>query len=73
MAFMETLSPASLPDDVDALKAMVIESTQVLHDRDAELHALSLMVEKLKHQLALLRRSKFGSSSEGIEQLVDRI
>jgi transposase len=69
MAFMETLSPASLPDDVDALKAMVIESTQVLHDRDAELHALSLMVEKLKHQLAVLRRSKFGSSSEGIEQL----
>jgi len=69
MTHMETLSLASLPDDVDALKAMVLESTQVLHDRDAELHALSLMVEKLKHQLAVLRRSKFGSSSEGLEQL----
>ena len=66
---METLSPASLPDDVDALKALVIEKAQIVHDRDAELHALGLMVEKLKHQLAVLRRGKFGASGEGLEQL----
>lgn len=69
MAFMETLSPASLPDDIVALKALVIEKAQIVHDRDAELHALGLMVEKLKHQLAVLRRGKFGASSEGLEQL----
>lgn len=69
MLAMNTLSPASLPDDVDALKAMVIEKAQIVNDRDVELHALTLMVEKLKHQLAVLRRGKFGSSSEGLEQL----
>jgi transposase len=73
MTHMETLSLTSLPDDVDALKA-IIASMQVGHAeqigcRDAEVHSLNLMVEKLKHQLAVLRRSKFGSSSEGIEQL----
>lgn len=69
MSSMETLSPASLPDDVDALKTMVIEKAQILHDRDVELRALTLMVEKLKHQLAVLRRGRFGASSEGLEQL----
>lgn len=73
MASMETLIPASLPDDVDALKA-IIASMQTEHaaevcSRDAELHALGLMVEKLKHQLAVLHRGKFGASSEGLEQL----
>ena len=70
---MDTLSPASLPDDVDALKA-IIESMQSeyaseVNSRDVELHALTLMVDKLKYQLAVLRRGKFGASSEGLEQL----
>lgn len=73
MVCMDTLSPASLPDDVDTLKA-IIASMQVSHSeeivsRDAELHALTLMVEKLKHQLAVLRRGEFGASSEDLEQL----
>jgi len=70
---MDTLSPASLPDDVDALKAIIAsmqsEHTTEVKSRDAELHALTLMVEKLKHQLAVLRRGKFGASGEGLEQL----
>jgi len=69
MMVMDTLSPASLPDDVDALKAMVIEKAQIVNHRDVELHTLTLMVEKLKHQLAVLRRGKFGASNEGLEQL----
>ena len=64
---------AEFPDDVDALKA-IIASMQTSHSeeivsRDAELHALTLMVEKLKHQLSVLRRGKFGASGEGLEQL----
>ena len=70
---MDTLSPASLPDDVDALKAIIAsmqsEHTTEVKSRYAELHALTLMVEKLKHQLSVLRRGKFGASGEGLEQL----
>lgn len=73
MGVMETLSPASLPDDVDALKAIIgsmrVNHAEEIDSRNAELHALTLMVEKLKHQLVVLRRGKFGASSEGLEQL----
>ena len=41
----------------------------LLESKDAELHAQNLLIEKLKHQLAVLRRGKFGASSEGLEQL----
>jgi len=44
-----------LPDDIAELKAMV-------RYRD-------LLIEKLKHQLAGLRRHRFGSSSEALDQL----
>ena len=63
---METLSPTCLPDDVEALKAMVVENARSLRRRDAELQALNLLVEKLKHQLAVLRRGRFGASSESL-------
>lgn len=39
------------------------------HTYRAELHTRDLLIEKLKHQLASLRRSRFGSSSEALEQL----
>ncbi len=45
----------NLPDDVAELRAMV-------RYRD-------LLIEKLKHQLAGLRRHRFGSSSEALDQL----
>ena len=47
----------SLPDDIAALKAMVLTSRAELRNRD-------LLIEKLKHQLAGLRRQRFGATSE---------
>ncbi len=51
------LDPASLPDDVDALKRMIVGMA-----RDA-VHANTL-IEKLRSQLARLKRAQFGVSSE---------
>ena len=59
----------SLPDDIAALKAMVLTSRAELAARDAELRHRDLLIEKLKHQLAGLRRQRFGSSSEALDQL----
>lgn len=36
---------------------------------DAEIHARDVLIAKLKHQLAGMRRHRFGSSSEGLDQL----
>ena len=51
----------ALPDDVAALKAMVLASRAELRNRD-------LPIEKLKHQLAGLRRQRFGATSETLDQ-----
>lgn len=59
---MQTLSPASLPDDIDGLKALIVT-------RDAELYAQSLLIEKLKLQLGRNQRYRFGTRSESLDQL----
>ena len=59
----------ALPDDAAALKAMVLTSRAELAARDAELRNRDLLIEKLKHQLAGLRRQRFGATSETLDQL----
>ncbi len=52
----------ALPDDVAAPKSMVLVSRAELRNRD-------LLMEKLKHQFAGLRRLCFGAQSETLDQL----
>ena len=59
----------SLPDDIAALKEMVLSSRAEVAARDAELRNRDLLIEKLKHQLAGLRRQRFGATSEALDQL----
>lgn len=54
---------ADLPDDMDALKAMILAMDKELRGRD-------LLIEKLKHQLAGQLRHRFGASSESLDQLM---
>jgi hypothetical protein len=51
------LDPASLPDDIATLKAMLIATTKRADTLDAEIANLKLTIAKLQH-------SKYGSSSE---------
>lgn len=67
---------ADLPDDIEALKAIVRDMTaQVaardaeIARRDAELRHHQLMIEKLKARLDKQLRDRFGSSAEGLQQL----
>jgi len=58
-----------LPDDPTALKALIASMASELTNRDAELKSRDVLIEKLKHQLAGLRRHQFGSRSEALDQL----
>ena len=60
------LDPASLPDDVDALKRMIVGMA-----RDA-VHANTL-IEKLRSELARLKRVQFGVSSEKLKARVEQL
>lgn len=60
---------SALPDDVEALKAMIAERDAKIAAQDAELRLRDLMIEKLRVRLDKQLRERFGTSSEGIEQL----
>lgn len=76
------MSPTSgtLPDDVDALRALVVRQATALAERDAmlaardvELMAQRLLVERLRLQLDRLRRMQFGRSSERLAAEADQL
>ena len=58
--------PAHLPDDVDALKRMIVA---MAHDA---VHARTL-IEKLRFELARLKRQQFGASSEKLDGRVEQL
>jgi hypothetical protein len=57
---------AALPDDIDALKALVLEHQARLAIRDTEIEHLKLLIAKLK-------RMQFGRSSEKLNKQVEQL
>jgi transposase len=59
-------SPAdqALPDDLDALKAMVLSERLARHAAEAETRYQAMLIEKLKLKIAKLQHARFGQSSE---------
>ena len=71
-----TPTPANPQIDVSALQALLAEREAEIAARDmeiagfkAQLRGRDFLIEKLKHQLAGLRRHRFGSTSEALDQL----
>jgi len=62
-------APANLPDDVAALQAIIALQNEKLSIFETEIRARDYRIEKLKHQLAGLRRHRFGQRSEALDQL----
>lgn len=59
-----SLATAELPTDVEELRAFAAAL-------QSELYAKTLHIEKLKAQLAVLKRARFGPSSEKLERQID--
>ncbi len=62
-----------LPDDIDELKRLVIERDVELAAAKSGLIAKTLEAEKLKFELARLRRMSFGQSSERIAREIAQL
>lgn len=60
------LDPASLPDDVEALRAIVLA-------QHAEITGQRELIGRLRLQLARLRRMQFGRSSERLAAEADQL
>jgi hypothetical protein len=62
-------APSNLPSDVAELQAMIALQNEKLSIFAAEIQERDYRIEKLKHELAGLRRHRFGSRSEALDQL----
>ena len=60
------LDPADLPDDIVALKAMVVAARTLADDAQSE-------IQNLKLTIAKLQRDRFGASSERGGKLLDQL
>jgi transposase len=74
------LDTAAFPDDVETLRALlaqrdalIAERDAALAERDAELRNAGFEIEKLKIQLATLRRDRYGRSSEKLAAEADQL
>src|SRR5215216_3533024 len=56
-----------LPNDVEALKGIVREQSTLLQTAEARVISQKLELEKLRFEIALLKRMKFGRSSEQLD------
>ena len=59
-------APPNLPDDVESLKQLILEQRALLLSRQVE-------IDKLKVQLARLRRLHFGRSSEQLAHTIEQL
>src|ERR1043166_8655108 len=74
------VAASSLPDDVAALKALVLSMAQRAADAEAELAVLKAeastteaLIAHLKLQIAKLRRERFGPHAERSRRLLDQL
>ncbi|WP_404379499.1 IS66 family transposase [Caenispirillum salinarum] len=70
---MPSAPSSQLPDDVEALRAIIAAQAEELAAARAGLTAKALEVEKLKVQLARLRRMTFGRSSEKLSREIEQL
>ena len=62
-------APQNLPEEAADLRALLASREVEIIGFKAELRSRDLLIEKLKHQLAGLRRHQFGGRSEALDQL----
>lgn len=66
-------SHSDLPDDVESLRAIIAAQAEELARQSHRLRSRDTLIEKLKAQLAVLRRARFGTSSEKIERSIEQL
>ena len=70
---IDGMVPDALPTDIVALQAIIATQADALAAAQAGLMSKTLEVEKLKVELARLRRMQFGRSSEKISRAADQL
>ena len=67
------LEAADLPNDVEALKDLVRQNSAALEAAEARLISQKLELEKLRFEIACLKRMKYGRSSEQLDAKITQM
>jgi transposase len=73
LSFGMSLSTAELPSDPEALRAFAAALQAALGQAEAAAKTGALRIEKLEHQLAILKRARFGRSSEKLDGQIEQL
>ena len=68
-----TVESSTLPNDIEALQALVREQAAALAAKDAELRAKDLRIEQILAQLTRQKRMQFGRSSEKLDREIEQL
>jgi transposase len=63
----------SLPNDVESLKKLLSAAHDKVQRLSAQLHSRDVLIERMKLQLAQLKRMKFGRSSEQLDAQIAQL
>ena len=66
-------NPAALPDNIDALKALVLAGAAMVEDLRSQLVTRAVEIDHLKLQIARLRRMQFGRKSEKLDSQIEQL
>src|ERR1700692_801914 len=66
-------SASELPDDIDALKAMLLEARASISQMQQDMAERDLEIEKLKAQIDKFKRMQFGSKSEKLGRVIEEL
>ena len=64
---------AALPDDIDALKGLVLAGETLVAELRSQLLTRALEIDRLKLQIARLRRMQFGRKSERLDGQIEQL
>jgi transposase len=74
------LNAADLPNDIEALKALLLASERQVQEREEQmtdlreqLNTRAVEIEHLKLQIAILRRMQFGRKSEKLDRQIEQL
>ena len=68
-----SLASADLPADPEALRAFALACQAELKAAELSVQLRTLEIEKLKYQIAKLRRMQFGRSSEKVNRQIQQL
>lgn len=64
---------ADLPNDIEALRTIIVTQARLLAERAERLVSHETLIEKLKAQLAVLKRARYGTSSEKVDRAIAQL